>query len=1444
MTSRKAVPEKTKRILFIKSRNRCAYPGCTNPLVLLPTGNAPHKIIGEICHIHSDKENGPRGIVGLTREKYNAYENLIMLCPNHHRKVDGQHEAHPAETLKEWKVTHESKSYIGSLKDLETPADVFYHRFFPTALVDQAVEDEVDRLRKYRLFPEFDGLSNALNLARKLSEAELSGGTAAVRACALAWCARILSIREDELDRADEYVKLAKTLGGDTRIAEAFICSQRGDRETALNLLSHVDASDSRFAAYRSASFRIVGNLDGPEKAMNWLDDVSFDAKGLDPDGKSALLSFHLELCQWTAAVETARALSERELEEAPVLHFMKAISYLLDTVPSELRMAVFRHAVISKLDSRTNAIETRRISRHHFTRAAQIAETLGCPNAVETADRFATWLELADPEYSDKGKVRLADRLNDLQAVIHLIPLALQFGIPICTREAEKAIKRQTALAGSATPSAALALLALARIQETPNEAIDFLDRHRRTLLTHLEISSVRSVQIQLLARAGLIGKAYECLEEPFEGGFSELETCRLRIAVEKAEGKDTLEAQKALYRQSDALGDLEALIFELGIKREWSEQSEYGEILFDRTHSLEDAVQLANALNLAEKPAQTIKLLESNYDIVSLPVDLQMLYCWSLLQEGELLEARRKMAELSVNWEDENYRTLQVHLSVALEDSDSLSVALARGYRRTKNRSAQELLRAAGLSLSLNPRSAKRLLYAAAEKGNEDAHVLSQAYFLAVKAGWEADTKIASWLQRASDLSGEDGPLWSVTPSELLDMLPEWDRQELNIRKQLNRGEAPMFFAAQLLNRSLIKMILSPALANSAEHDLRRKIGVPTFSGQRGPSELVAGGKIGLDYTALLTLGFLDLLDKVFDAFSTVYVPHSTFTWLFEERQSASHNQPNEVKDAQLVLDLLRVGSLEKVSHRTQADKTLKVLVGEDLALLIAEAEDIAHEGRQRLVVRPNPVHEIPSLGEEEADLTRHYPVLSSCQAIVKKLYDLGEIDESAEKNAGAYLQRREKPWPDQPEIDENAILYLDDLSVYYLIRTGLLEILCRLKFKLIISPSLESRSNAHITYERFSEKVIDTLEDISSVVKQGVDSGKVKIGKRRNIGNGDEQYLNDFQIAELLAIAEDCEVIIVDDRFFNQVGYIEHRDVQASLYTTLDLLDSLASSGQMSGDDRQMCRTRLRRAGYYLIPVTEDELTIQLKATEEKDGKVIERAHLRAIRESILHARMNDWLQLPKDATWFEMTEKAFVGALRTLWKVDTDLAGVIARSNWILDQLDIENGDKVLESSRNSLILVLLVPPTDAPEKIRNAYRNWAEERILVPYKDLYPDLFNLIVTDYKSRISDFANQEQINGLKVADIPNGRVLSAMAMLDIAPSLIREALLDDGQFLEELGIEVASSITFEDYGVSFQRSDLYAGIRQMLSGASSLRVTDTEGQDWVLSDIGDNS
>ena len=136
-----------------------------------------------------------------------------MFCPTHHVIVDGQHETYPAELLKQWKEEHEANVGKEPYTDLErVESDIFSRQQFPTELVDQKIEDEVDIIRKSRFFMEFDRVRASLALGERLVGGDLSGGTDAVRSRALGWCARFLS-RTEALSKAEEYLKHGEITG-------------------------------------------------------------------------------------------------------------------------------------------------------------------------------------------------------------------------------------------------------------------------------------------------------------------------------------------------------------------------------------------------------------------------------------------------------------------------------------------------------------------------------------------------------------------------------------------------------------------------------------------------------------------------------------------------------------------------------------------------------------------------------------------------------------------------------------------------------------------------------------------------------------------------------------------------------------------------------------------------------------------------------------------------------------------------------------------------------------------------------------------------------------------------------------------------------------------------------------------------------------------------------
>lgn len=96
---------RTVKRLFALSGNRCAFPGCKNPL-FDQNGN----LIAGVCHIAGDKPGAKRYDPSQTEEQRHGFDNLIVLCVNHHRVVDSDEGSCTRSMLREMKHAHESSA--------------------------------------------------------------------------------------------------------------------------------------------------------------------------------------------------------------------------------------------------------------------------------------------------------------------------------------------------------------------------------------------------------------------------------------------------------------------------------------------------------------------------------------------------------------------------------------------------------------------------------------------------------------------------------------------------------------------------------------------------------------------------------------------------------------------------------------------------------------------------------------------------------------------------------------------------------------------------------------------------------------------------------------------------------------------------------------------------------------------------------------------------------------------------------------------------------------------------------------------------------------------------------------------------------------------------------------------------------------------------------------
>jgi hypothetical protein len=97
----------TIKRLYGLSDNKCSFPDCDVQLFTKDTVNLAH-----ICHIEDAHKNlaaSDRYNPNMTDEQRAGYNNLILLCPNHHKITDNT-DIYTVTVLKEMKEQHIQKS--------------------------------------------------------------------------------------------------------------------------------------------------------------------------------------------------------------------------------------------------------------------------------------------------------------------------------------------------------------------------------------------------------------------------------------------------------------------------------------------------------------------------------------------------------------------------------------------------------------------------------------------------------------------------------------------------------------------------------------------------------------------------------------------------------------------------------------------------------------------------------------------------------------------------------------------------------------------------------------------------------------------------------------------------------------------------------------------------------------------------------------------------------------------------------------------------------------------------------------------------------------------------------------------------------------------------------------------------------------------------------------
>lgn len=104
----------TIKRLWALSGNQCYMPECKVPLAFV---EAEH-VMGDIAHIRAASPKGCRFDPAMTDVERAAFENLLLMCPTHHRLVDKVScDQWSADELRKMKAAHEAANHPTSLPD-------------------------------------------------------------------------------------------------------------------------------------------------------------------------------------------------------------------------------------------------------------------------------------------------------------------------------------------------------------------------------------------------------------------------------------------------------------------------------------------------------------------------------------------------------------------------------------------------------------------------------------------------------------------------------------------------------------------------------------------------------------------------------------------------------------------------------------------------------------------------------------------------------------------------------------------------------------------------------------------------------------------------------------------------------------------------------------------------------------------------------------------------------------------------------------------------------------------------------------------------------------------------------------------------------------------------------------------------------------------------------
>jgi len=1217
---------------------------------------------------------------------------------------------------------------------------------------------ERDFLSRYRqaqqrsFFPEVKKQDQFQTLARQILDGNLVVLSDELRRRILLRAVRSAALKKD-LPAAESYMTAAAALKGpDTDLpARARLAEARGEIDTAIQILRDGVDPDSR-----STLLSIIARQRGNDAALAWLEEQNLNVYDLTDNGIITLCNFHLVMENCTRVKDILESLDEKQIEDCPYfLFFRSVVRFASILAKPEQHLALMGMQLdIRRVRPVTPDAETAVVLNSAIQDARRLVLALmelGLQETISIAEDYIFWFELLHPELSKAALTQLASDMQKPATALKRIHFALAYLPDFDPALILKHLENRVAFGGLNEDELRAGLTILMHNHENTAPLAAFIAQHREKLDATFGKLPIRQIEIQALARAGDASGARTILNANNDEINPEEIVC-LNAMISMAEGADPVTEFKRAYDETGTTETLRNLIGILTERNDHRSIGPYCEELFARTHDPMDLAFAARSYARAGDNDSFLRIAETNKAVLERDSELRRHYAWQLLSRGQLTEALVQANRLA---ETATTRDLDLEIAISIDSGDweALAQPLRAYLQSAPNVPAIALVRAAHLAQAAGQGPLKELVEAAVARGSDDPNVLLGAYMVYVEEGLEdIKDEVRQWFRRALDLSGPDGPIRQFELKDILEKQTEWIEFTRRIQDGIARGNIPLVVAITGLRTTLVDLFLRNFTRNIGLTDARRKVAIPLYSGRRRPASFGEVKRLALDFTALLVLGWLGILPKVLETFNELVLPSGIFRDLFEGRRRIRELQKSRLRRAERIQQSIASERIKIVRTSFARLDPMVAEVGEELAGLLRVAEST-----NGIVLRPAPVHK-PGILNQDADVSLYTHRLADTHSLLRFLQDEGLTDQPTEEVATRYFALQDRGWPEAVCPDPSRPLFIDGLGLIYLDSVRLLDMVLAAFPQVFIHSSTADEVAALIEHDNRTLEVLQVIDGIRESVRKAQSAGKIVYGphhSRKPNGDDDDGGDKAFESStiNLMANLVQADVAVIDDRGINKEPFVlDNHGHRARVVTSLDMIEELCRRKIVSTDERRVLRHKLRCAGATLVPLDKEEIVFAALRSRGADS-----AEFRAMRESILLARVANLPRFPSEIPWLATTAITIKSAIMEVWVREPNhnraaaLADAIRElqthpEDWV-DQWDGQVPPGWVNAVNHVLVAGLALPVELQEEGLIQAYNRWVESSVLEPLRSRAPESYAAVVEYIRTIINSIAEGQQ-------------------------------------------------------------------------------------------------